>query len=107
MDTRSRKSRRGFLKACSSGLLAMAAAHRLATSPAPGADGEVLYNGIRLSSPWPPRAPAIAAEPMPVPYLDAPPDVLPIDVGRQLFVDDFLIEHTTLRRTFHAATYHA
>src|SRR5438105_7832551 len=29
-----------------------------------------------------------------------------IDVGRQLFVDDFLIERTTLRRTVHAANYH-
>jgi hypothetical protein len=27
--------------------------------------------------------------------------VIPIDVGRQLFVDDFLIERTTLTRTFH------
>jgi hypothetical protein len=27
-------------------------------------------------------------------------------VGRQLFVDDFLIEHTTLKRTFHASEYH-
>jgi hypothetical protein len=31
--------------------------------------------------------------------------VIPIDVGRQLFVDDFLIQETTLVRRFHAATY--
>ena len=31
---------------------------------------------------------------------------IPIDVGRQLFVDDFLIESTNLQRTWHAATYH-
>lgn len=38
--------------------------------------------------------------------MTAPPDVIPIDARRQLFVDDHLIEHTTLRRTFHAATVH-
>ncbi|MCX6621646.1 MAG: glycosyl hydrolase family 32 [Acidobacteria bacterium] len=42
---------------------------------------------------------------MPVPYLRTPPDVIPIDVGRQLFVDDFLIDKTDLRRQFHAAEY--
>ena len=40
---------------------------------------------------------------MPVPYLESPPSIIPIDIGRQLFVDDFLIEQTTLRRTFHRA----
>jgi hypothetical protein len=35
------------------------------------------------------------------PYLAHPPDVIPIDVGRQLFVDDFLIEKTDLRREHH------
>ncbi len=40
---------------------------------------------------------------MTVPYLQSPPSVIPIDVGRQLFVDDFLIEKTDLERTFHAA----
>ena len=29
-----------------------------------------------------------------------------INIGRQLFVDDFLISHTTLDRTFHTAQYH-
>jgi hypothetical protein len=41
---------------------------------------------------------------MPVPYLNNPPQVIPIDVGRQLFVDDFLIEKTSLQRTYHVAT---
>lgn len=68
--------------------------------------GETLYNGIRLPAEWPPHAAAPTLEPMPVPYLTAPPAVIPIDVGRQLFVDDFLIEHTTLKRTFHRAGYH-
>jgi hypothetical protein len=43
---------------------------------------------------------------MAVPYLASPPEVIVIDGGRQLFVDDFLIERTTLRRTFHTASYH-
>ncbi len=61
-------------------------------------DGELLYNGIRLPKDWPPRdLPAASREPLPVPYLDSPPAVISIAVGRQLFVDDFLIERTTLR----------
>jgi hypothetical protein len=40
---------------------------------------------------------------MPVPYLASRPELVPIDVGRQLFVDDFLIERTDLHRTFHQA----
>ena len=63
------------------------------------AAGEVLYNGIELPSKWPPRRTAAeikSGEPMRVPYLQHPPAVIPIDVGRQLFVDDFLIDRTTL-----------
>jgi hypothetical protein len=67
--------------------------------------GETLYNGIRLPSSWPPKQ-TPSREPMAVPYLKTPPAVIPIDVGRQLFFDDFLIDQTTLHRTFHAATYH-
>jgi predicted secreted protein len=73
---------------------------------APAGEGQVLYNGIRLPSAWPPRIEKLTREPMPVPYLDRPPAVIPIDVGRQLFVDDFLIESTTLTRAFHLAQYH-
>ncbi|MCY2990697.1 MAG: glycosyl hydrolase family 32 [Planctomycetota bacterium] len=66
--------------------------------------GEKLYNGIVLPEIWPPRhLDPNSDEPMPVPYLHDPPPVVPIDVGRQLFVDDFLIESTTLTRTFHQA----
>ncbi len=66
-------------------------------------DGELLYNGIRLPSAWPPRnIGSDVKSPIPVPYLDHPPKVTPIDVGRQLFVDDFLIEKTDLKRTFHS-----
>jgi len=68
--------------------------------------GETLYNGIVLPSPWPPRAEKLTREPMSPPYLASPPAVIPIDVGRQLFVDDFLIEKTDLKRTFHLAELH-
>lgn len=62
----------------------------------------ILYNGIELPLVWPPRGfdPA-SAQPMPVPYLERPPHIIPIDVGRQLFVDDFLIESTDLNRRYH------
>ena len=69
--------------------------------------GEVLYNGIRLPSTWPPEHPTLTRDkPFPVPYLKSPPEVIPIDVGRQLFVDDFLIERTSLKRKFHKTTIH-
>ncbi|MDD4872319.1 MAG: hypothetical protein PHR77_17345 [Kiritimatiellae bacterium] len=68
--------------------------------------GQVLYNGIQLPSPWPPRLADFSADPVTPPYLLAPPKLIPIDTGRQLFVDDFLIEKTTLKRTFHLAEYY-
>jgi len=68
--------------------------------------GETLHNGIELPKDWPPRFKELSMDPAPPPYLQSPPGVIPIDMGRQLFVDDFLIEQTTLRRTFHAAEYH-
>lgn len=70
--------------------------------------GEILPNGIQLPDRWPPEIKApLGNEPMPVPYLQRPPEVIPVDLGRQLFVDDFLIESTNLTRTFHAPRYHA
>lgn len=66
--------------------------------------GEVLYNGIVLPETWPPEDQDPASrKPMEVPYLDNPPEMIPIDIGRQLFVDNFLIETTNLHRTFHHA----
>ncbi len=62
--------------------------------------GEVLYNGIVLPQQWPP-APNVTQLPQVAPYLITPPDVINIDVGRQLFVDDFLIAETTLSRSPH------
>lgn len=68
---------------------------------------EILYNGICLPNEWPPKSlDASSSEPLPVPYLENPPEVVPIDIGRQLFVDDFLIENTTLVRCFHKAELH-
>jgi hypothetical protein len=67
-----------------------------------------LYNGIILPKIWPPQNIRLTNEPMPdPPYLLHPPDVIPIDVGRQLLVDDFLIEKTDLRRSFHRAEVYA
>jgi hypothetical protein len=68
--------------------------------------GELLYNGIRLPAAWPPQVVALPKELPTPPYLISPPEVIPIDLGRQLFVDDFLIDQTTLKRTWHRATYH-
>ena len=70
---------------------------------------EVLYNGIVLPDVWPPVRTGDEfknREPQPVPYLKEVPEVIPVDVGRQLFVDDFLIEFTTLKREFHLAEMH-
>ena len=94
-------SRRAFLKA--------AALYGLSYGPAAAraADTrEVLYNGITLAAPWPPRNRSFIDTPIAAPYLADPPPVVPIDLGRQLFVDDFLIEERSLNRTFHAAEYH-
>ena len=59
-----------------------------------------------LPSPWPPLRRSLSTIPQRPPYLAAPPDVINIDIGRQLFVDDFLIEESGLHRRFHRAAYH-
>ena len=66
-----------------------------------------LYNGIEPAATWPPQHmdPASAA-PMPVPYLEKAPPVIPIESARQLFVDDFLVEETDLERIFHQPERH-
>lgn len=57
-----------------------------------------LPNG--LTSPWP--HPQVPSQAYTVPaYITDPPPVIPIDAGRQLFVDDFLIERTSLTRSAH------
>lgn len=85
-----------------------------------------LYNGIEIPAGWPPASLRVSDEipfpdlgtayavddpreltarrlPPAVPYLDHPPEVILIDVGRQLFIDDFLIEETDLVREYHLA----
>ena len=92
--------RRTFLRTAGAGALGRAWPVHAGTAP------EILYNGIRLTTPWPPARRGFQAEPVPAPYLVDRPDVVPIDIGRQLFVDDFLIEETSLERVFHHAEYH-
>ena len=65
---------------------------------------EILYNGIKLPDNWPPKLDVelfVNRDLVPVPYLDNPPNVITLGVGRELFVDDFLIEKTSCNRTFH------
>lgn len=87
------------------GLLAIASVSP-SFPPTAGAAERTLYNGIELPDAWPPRMKDFADDPQKPPYLAAPPKVIPIDVGRQLFVDDFLIETTELKRTFHQPEWH-
>lgn len=78
---------------------------KLLVNKATGSEiGARLYNGIQLPNEWPPRdGDPKSYEPMSVPYLKNKPKVIPLDTKRQLFVDDFLIEKTDLKRSFHQA----
>jgi hypothetical protein len=58
---------------------------------------QTLYNGIVLPPTWPPVQTPTQTFQVPT-YITNPPSVIPIDVGRQLFVDDFLIQQTTMTR---------
>ena len=66
-----------------------------------------LYNGIELPEQWPPRQiePEEPKE-MTVPYLADKPDIISIKIGRQLFIDDFLIAKTDLETVHHTPTYY-
>ena len=66
---------------------------------------KVLENGIALPDEWPPRYEENLCG-MKVPYLKHKPEVIPINRGRQLFVDDFLIAETDLKRTCHNPIYY-
>jgi|EP01043_Picozoa_sp_COSAG02_P002513 hypothetical protein len=69
-------------------------------------DGEVSYNGICTPAKFPPRQNYSRAVPHP-PYLEDPPSVINITVGRQLFVDSFLVANASnTQQMFHAAKYH-
>ena len=50
---------------------------------------------------WPPQITELDYKPMQLPYLDSIPDVVELLPGRQLFVDDYLLESTTLKRVLH------
>jgi len=78
----------------------------IAASTLSAVAGETLFNGITLPDQWPGEIKKLTRDPMRVPYLENPLEVIPIDFGRQLFVDDFLIEHTTLDRSYHRPKYH-
>ena len=82
-------------------ILALNGLLQLATSA-----GEVLPNGIQLPDVWPPQRKQLPENLPPPTYLENPPDVIPIDIGRQLFVDNFLIEETNLTRRIHTPTPH-
>ncbi len=58
-----------------------------------------------LPEEWPPRYEE-SLRGMEVPYLCQKPEVIPINCGRQLFVDDFLIAETDLKRTCHKPDYY-
>ncbi len=95
-------TRRAFLKSSALAVIAARSFERASATASP----TTLYNGIELPAPWPP-AYVLRSEPTAPSYLTHPPAVIPIDVGRQLFVDDFLVDRTNLRRTFHQPKYDA
>lgn len=66
---------------------------------------ETLYNGVAIESDPRERTDMtkFGNEALPAPYLQNVPEVIPVDVGRQLFVDDFLIAETTMKRRWHKA----
>lgn len=67
---------------------------------------ETLYNGIVLADDWLKNATPPSGIEADIPYLQAPPAVIDISVGRQLFVDSFLIAETDLQPTYHRAKKH-
>ena len=80
------------------------------TTPETPDGGRTLYNGITLPKEWPPRIDPRDPNPIRAPYLEAAniPVVIPIDLGRQLFVDDFLVESiTNVTRAFHKPVQYA
>jgi hypothetical protein len=90
---------------------------QVSSSPSPstpaashGCTGELLYNGICLPpGRWPPRINLTSSVRTPH-YLLHPPSIIEIDVGRQLFIDDWLIDPTAstggLQRYWGQAVWH-
>ena len=95
--------------ALASHLLAVAAVAAVSTftfAVGSRATPETLYNGIVLPTPWPPADIALTHRTVEPWYLrgDGHPSAVIVDVGRQLFVDSFLLEPTLTNAT---VTFHA
>lgn len=74
--------------------------------PTPDPSSKLLYNGISLPGVWPPKNYSDnVTKGMSPTYLKDKPAVIDITIGRQLFVDDFLIASTDLERKWHQAEY--
>lgn len=63
-------------------------------------NGLELYNGIILPEVWPPKNEVKYGD-MDIPYLKNKPEIIPVNIGRQLFVDDFLVGETNMEREYH------
>ena len=63
-------------------------------------NGRTLHNGIVLPEQWPPSMidDGVRRE-MSLPYISNKPTVISVNLGRQLFVDDFLIAETDIDDT--------
>lgn len=64
---------------------------------------QCLYNGVVFPEKLPEYPQEVFKERkcLAVPYLDDPPEVIKTGTGRELFVDDFIIESTDCKKTFH------
>ena len=70
-------------------------------------NGRTLHNGIVLPEQWPPSMidDGVRRE-MSLPYISNKPTVISVNLGRQLFVDDFLIAETDMERVSHKAMFY-
>lgn len=71
-------------------------------------DPNAIYNGIVLPAQWPQQrnySSEIRTGMNPF-YLSSKPAIVRAEIGRQLFVDNFLIATTTLSRKYHYPEYH-
>lgn len=70
-------------------------------------NGRTLHNGIVLPEQWPPSMidDGVRCE-MSLPYISNKPTVISVNLGRQLFVDDFLIAETDMERVSHKAMFY-
>ena len=67
---------------------------------------KILSNGVEVPDIWPPKSnDETQRKTMPMPYLEKPQKVIPVNIGRQLFVDNFLIDSTNLTSISHRPVY--